>query len=186
MPLHDTMKSLRNCSLALCAAVLIDVPAASNADTPASEYAVKAAIVYKIAKFVSWPQSGAVKDGNVLSICLAANDPITPSIEALSGEQIHGRDIVVRRLTSAEAAIDDCEIVYLSRPTAEKHGALLDRLAEAPVLTIGDSGSFTKSGGIIALEIRQSRIRFAINVRASQRAGLDISAQLLQLANIED
>jgi len=51
-------------------------------------------------------------------------------------------------------------------------------------LTIGDSDGFAEQGGIIGLELDQSRVSFAINVNASQQVGLGINAQLLQLAKI--
>jgi hypothetical protein len=182
----DILKSLRGYRLAVYAALLVGMPVGSSADTPASEYAVKAAIVFKIAKFVYWPETEHSSKNDVLSICLPENDPIGPSIDALRGEKIHGRRIEVQRLSAVKSVTTDCEILYLSRPSADRHGALLDRISKSPVLTIGDGGNFVESGGIIALEIKQSRVQFAINVRASQRAGLDISAQLLQLATIKD
>jgi hypothetical protein len=182
----NLLEPLRRCRLVICAAILAGAPVGTHADTPASEYAVKAAIVFKIAKFVSWPETAGSGDTSALSICLPEGDPIGPSIDALSGEKIQGRRIEVQRLSTINTVTSECEILYMSRPTVERHGQLLNRIAEAPVLTIGDSRNFVNSGGIIALEIRQSRVQFAINVRASQRAGLDISAQLLQLATIKD
>jgi hypothetical protein len=179
--LPDALKTGLGRTLALCLAVLLALPTAAQADT-ASEYAVKAAIVFKIARFVSWPASTSADRAEPISICLPEADPIGPAIDALSDEVIHGRQVEVRRLNDMRTLTKDCEILYLSRPTAEQQTAVLSRVSDAPVLTIGDTRNFTRSGGIISLEIQESRVRFLINVDASHRAGLNISAQLLQLA----
>jgi hypothetical protein len=84
--------------LGVCLA-LIAGTASIAADAPASEYAVKAAIIHKIAKFVTWPAAIDENPTDGLSICLPDSDPIGPSLEALSGEFVHGRIIVVRGFT---------------------------------------------------------------------------------------
>ena len=50
------------------------------------------------------------------------------------------------------------------------------------MLTFGESGSAGANISIVRLAIRRDKVRFAINTNASNRAGLTISAQLLQLA----
>lgn len=62
--------------------------------------------------------------------------------------------------------------------------AALQAAAGTPVLTIGDADGFVEQGGIIGLHVEQSRIAFIVNLSASARAGIGISAQLLQLATI--
>jgi hypothetical protein len=173
--------------IVLCLAMVLALGTpAVHGEPGASEYAVKAAIIFKIAKFVSWPNEDNANSDTPISICLREEDPIGPAIDALSGEIVHGRKIQVRRLNNVRTLAKDCEILYLSRPTAEQQASLLTRVSDAPVLTIGDTRSFTQAGGIISLDIAESRVQFAINVAASQRAGLEISAQLLQLSTLDD
>jgi len=170
----------------LCLMLLACVPAGAVGESTASEYALKAAIVYKVVKFVSWPDNQANVDSAPLYICLPESDPIASAMDALAGETAHGRAIEIRRLGQVSKVPGDCDILYMSRRESARRRALLTNIADAPVLTIGDSEDFVKAGGIVALEIKQSRVQFAINTNASQRAGLTISAQLLQLARIDD
>jgi len=79
-----------------------------------------------------------------------------------------------------------CQILFLTNTRSEQQIALLDSIAQRPILTIGDDEKFISRGGIIGLDIEQNHVRFAINVEASEAAGLNISAQLLQLAKITD
>ena len=184
--MHQTKTSKLTCALAICLTSLAGTPGAIAGEAPASEYAVKAAIVHKIAKFVTWPKNDAQSGSRTLSICLPETDPIGPAIEALSGEVVQGRLIEVRRLNDIATPASECMILYMSRPSSAQFLNLIGHVADSPVLTIGDSKEFVKSGGIVLLEIKQEQIQFAINVGASQRAGLGISAQLLQLARLSE
>jgi len=169
-----------------CALLLfVSFPAHAIAEgTSASEYAVKAAIIFKIAKFVSWPEHTFSGKNEPLSVCIRKDDPIAVAMSALSGKPIHGRALTVRYFDDSLKISNDCQILFLSSAHPEIQPALLDLAVGRPILTIGDSDQFLGQGGIIGLEIEQNRIRFAINIAASESAGLDISAQLLQLAKI--
>lgn len=171
--------------LALGLAALGCLPSAVSADPPVSEYAVKAAIIYKISKFVAWPEDAFSSRIAPLPVCLPDADPIGPAMDALAGKIVGGRPIAIRRLDEISTVATDCKILFLGQSSSASQMKLVTKVASAPVLTIGDSNDFNDIGGIVTLEIEQSHVQFAINVDASERAGLNISAQLLQLATIK-
>jgi len=166
--------------------VLIWSPSAIAAETAVSEYSVKAAIIYKIAKFVAWPEDAFSSRNDPLQVCLTGADPIGPAMDALAGKIVWGRPIAIKRLEEISTVETDCKILFLSEVSHASQMQLVSNVANAPVLTIGDNRDFVDMGGIVTLEIEKSRVQFAINVDASERAGLNISAQLLQLAKIRD
>lgn len=170
--------------LTLCIAALSCLPVTAAAETAASEHSVKAAIIYKIAKFVAWPEDAFATRTEPLQVCFPATDPIGPALDALSGKIVWGRPIAVKRLNEITTVELDCKILFVGEEPKASRTTLVSKVANAPVLTIGESQDFVDLGGIVTLEIEQSRIQFAINVDASERAGLNISAQLLQLATI--
>ena len=159
-------------------------PGAALAETAASEYSVKAAIIYKIAKFVAWPDAAFSSRTEALPVCLSESDPIGPAMDALSGKVVRGRPIAIKRLNEISAVEHECRILYLGQNAKISHTKLVKNVANSPILTVGDTDDFVDMGGIVTLEIEKSRVQFAINVAASERAGLNISAQLLQLANL--
>jgi len=175
--------------------LIASLPAHAIAEgAAASEFAVKAAIIFKIAKFVSWPEQAFADHSEPLTLCLQETDPLATAISALDGRLIHGRVFSAKYLTGGPGLNSDdnpitsghCQILLLTNTGSDRQSALLDAAAGLPILTIGDSNQFIGRGGIIGLEIEQNRVRFAINTAASESAGLDISAQLLQLAKIMD
>ena len=169
-------------------AILAWLPGTSAiaADTPVSEYSVKAAIIYKIAKFVAWPTDAFSSRSAPLPVCLSDADPMGPALDGLAGKIVWGRPIAIKRLEEISTVQTDCKILFLSEASQASQMTLISDVANAPVLTIGDNRDFVDLGGIVTLQIEENRVQFAINVAASERAGLNISAQLLQLANIKE
>ena len=62
--------------------------------------------------------------------------------------------------------------------------AVFPDLKGASVLTMGDSNDFAEMGGIARLIVENDRMRFAINAAAADRARIQLSSKLLNLARI--
>ncbi|RPH45112.1 MAG: YfiR family protein [Planctomycetota bacterium] len=54
----------------------------------------------------------------------------------------------------------------------------------SPMLTVAESESFTKSGGVIRLFVEQNKVQFEVNTDAAARAKLKLSSKLLGLARV--
>jgi hypothetical protein len=180
MNLRHKISSLGGLCL-LCMAML---PAVAIADGAASEYAVKTAMVYKLTKFINWPDVAFAEEGSPLNICVAKGSSFAKPIQSLQGRVVRGHAIEIILFKDLSAVEQQCQVLVISRKEAKQADQLLLAVAEKPVLTIGDSDGFAEQGGIIGLELEQSRVSFAINVAAGQQVGLSINAQLLQLAKI--
>ncbi len=58
----------------------------------------------------------------------------------------------------------------------------MDLLKNNGVLTVSDTQGFLEDGGIVNFVIEDNKVRFDINLTASEKAGLKIRSQLLRLA----
>ena len=152
----------------------------SEADSVVSkEYKVKAAFIYNFAKFVEWPAQKLGSDSAPLVIGVLGPNPFGDELEnALKGRQINGRGIVVRQFDDVESA----RTAHLLFVGVNDETKLRKALKEYGVLTIGQSESFTRNGGIITFTFDHDKLGFEINVGAAEQAGLKISAQLQKLA----
>jgi hypothetical protein len=177
---QNTFRKLRF----LLAISLLSPALVQSAEPAASEYAVKSAIVFKITKFVVWPEAVFSDSNGALNICLTNDSPFVEAMSSLEGRSVRGNKIKVIELADGSVAGLSCQVLLISGNDTAQIEQLLLQADSKPVLTIGDSDNFAHQGGIIGLELQQSRVRFAINVAASDRAGLNISSQLLQLAKI--
>ena len=156
--------------LAVCAASW-----GARADGP-TEYEVKAAYLYNLAKFVSWPQLAA---GGELTVCVIGEDPFGGAIDALAGRTVQEWTLRVLR-GPATREPGRCQLAFVAAPARDP--ALLAALAAAGTVTVGDAGDFMAAGGMVAIAIVDGHLQFEINLQPAERSGVKFSAQLLKLA----
>jgi hypothetical protein len=166
--------------LAFVLALALAVPAAIPAQA-ANEYEVKAAFLFNFTRFVDWPgPSGS----GPFCIGIEGADPFGSAMEeAVKGRSAGGHAIAVKHFKPGEESTV-CEIVFISGMDARKMHAALGRLQHAAVLTVGEGAAFCHSGGVIAFEVEDNKVKLEINPDAAQRAHLQISSKLLSLATL--
>ena len=138
-------------------------------------------MLFNLGKFVSWPHGALGEPGSALRICVIGRDPFGPVIDALGGRSLQERIVEVERHTDAPATI--CQIAFVSVPRA-REATVVEALAEAPTLVVGDSEGFATRGGMVNMAVVDAKIRFRINLAAARRAGIGLSARLLNLATV--
>jgi hypothetical protein len=163
-------------ALALALAMPISIPAQA-----VGEYEVKAAFLFNFTRFVDWPPSSG---SSPFCIGIAGDDPFGDALEeVVKGRFAGGHAIVVKHIKPGEESAA-CEIVFVSGADARKMRAALGRLQHAAVLTVGEGPDFCHSGGVIAFQVEENKVRLEINPEAAQRARLQISSKLLSLATL--
>lgn len=162
--------------------VLISVCTASAQSAPRSEYEIKAAYLFTLARFVEWP-ARASRDDSSFTICVLGTDPFGATLDrTLSGAVVRGRSAVARRITAPDAAAG-CHIVFVSASEDRRMAALVPSLAQSGALTVSDMPKFTERGGMIQFVTAASRVRFEINLQTAREAGLVMSSELLRVAS---
>lgn len=169
--------------LTICASVI--APLAGPATARASrEYQVKAVFLYNFARFVDWPDSAFPGTDGPLTIGLLGEDPFDGFLDsAVKGESKGARPIAVKRVDNAEEA-KGCQILFIGRAQGAAVEALLARLKDKPILTVGETEPFFRAGGMIRFYMDKTRIRLRIHLDEVQAAKLTISAKLLRLADL--
>lgn len=160
-------------------AILLAASAApAFAATPEAE--VKAAYLYKLASFVRWPGEGG--SDPTFRICISGRADIAGVLAQLvRGQQVAGRAVAVRQLTSAESSrARDCQVLFVGLGAATTR-TLFAAVRGRPVLTIGDRNHGT-SGGVIDFVLRDGRARLAIDRGMAHGQHLELSSKLLDVA----
>lgn len=169
--------------LVVLCALAVPGPRAHGESSAPPEYLVKAAFLYNFAKFVDWPDEAFGDALGPLNLCILGRDPFGPFIQSIEGKTSQGRQLVVRRTDRVED-IGNCHILFVSESEKKRLAAILQTTRDRHVLTVADMEGFARRGGIVTLVKVEDRIRFEINIDAAERAGLRISAKLLNLAKI--
>ena len=86
-----------SCSPAMCA------------DEHATEFQVKAAFLYNIANFVSWPNP----IGDRFRLCVIGSNPFAEQLDPLIGRSVHDSILVIDQHDSTDD-LHDCHLAYIS------------------------------------------------------------------------
>ena len=147
------------------------------------EYKIKAAFIYNFAKYVSWPKNIFVDKNEPLVLGLLGDNPFGKEIYKINDKLVHDRRLKVVVIKDYEE-IKSCNLLYISPSESARLDKIKTTLKRKKILTISDIDNFAADGGMIELVIKEGRIKFIINPKAAERAGLEISSQLLKLAII--
>lgn len=166
----------------LCGALLLLTLAPAHAAP--SEYELKAAFIYQIARFVEWPVSNAtVNAGASLRLCVLGGNPFGPSLDTIRGKPVNERKMEVS-LLDMSADTGECDMLFVAAPAEKNLERIIALSRGSSMLIIGDTQGFAQRGVMVNFFPEDGKIRFEINSAASRRAGLKISSQLLKLARI--
>jgi hypothetical protein len=151
------------------------------------ENQIKAAYLYQLGRYVDWPAKSFANSKSPFVIGVMAHDPLVPNLEEIARlKKIQDRPIRIRQFSLA-ADIRACQIVYLPATlTPEVQAQAIRKTARRGVLLVGDADTILDKGGTMQFVVEDNRIRVVISRKAAERAGLTISAKLLQVARVVD
>jgi len=148
----------------------------------ASEYEIKAAYLFNFAKFIEWPALALTNTSAPVVIGVVGEDPFGDKLpDTIHGETIKGRPILIRHYQPTND-LAGCHVLFLSRSARDHFPDLLKQAATQHILAVSESEEFLEQGGMINFAFVGKSVRFDINVRAMEQAGLKASSKLLAIA----
>jgi len=151
---------------------------------PSREYQIKAVFLFNFVQFVDWPPQAFAGPESPVVIGVLGEDPFGPALdEAVRGENVNGRPLVVHRFRRIED-VGLCHVLYVSRSETSRLPQIMTRLKGRSILTVSDTDEFTRLSGIIRFVTENNKVRLRINVDAAKAADLTISSKLLRPAEI--
>lgn len=165
-----------------CLLLCAGVTAVSVQAQAVSEYALKAALLFKLPKFVYRP--GAERDPTI-ELCVLGRNPFDSALERLAQTPIEDRPVNVLKLTTVIEA-GGCDFVFIARSEAESLDGVLRRLAGYPVVTVSDIEGFARAGGMVEFSMGNegNAVGIHINRKAARARNIEFNAQLLRLARV--
>ncbi len=168
-------------SLALRMLLLLLASPAAGAAQSLSEDEVKASYVYNFLKFAEWP-SGALRGGNVLTLCVMGSESLGDVLEKLQGRQVGSHILHVVKNVRFGDDLGACRVLVVGESLRRRAVAIINEVGDAPMLTISNIEGFAEKGGCIGLTYRDDRMLFEINLAALRKKNLQLPAQVMNLA----
>ncbi len=182
LALKDSARHLCRLAIAGALCALLAAPNLHGQQPAASEYEVKATYLYNFARFTEWPAKDAGAKDNSFAVCVLGRDPFGSILDTiLAGEAIGGKQMVHRRISSAQDA-GNCRIVFISASEKSRLKETLAVLEGTSALTVSDIPDFSVHGGMIEFVVERDKVRFEVNLQTTGEAGLMLSSELLKVA----
>ena len=158
--------------------------AAGGPGDESREYQLKAAFIYNFVQFVDWPAASFANGQSPIVITVVGENPFGNALEqATRGKVVRGREVTVAYARSVAAA-GPSHVLFIAPSTDRAPAQAARDAAGAGRLTISDGEDFVAAGGCVQFFTEDNKLRFYINTAAVNRAGLKVSAKLLQLARV--
>jgi hypothetical protein len=147
-----------------------------------SEYQVKAVYLFNFGRFVDWSAILPAARDEAFAVCVIGQDPFGRTLDStLAGELIDKRKVVAKRISRPQDAAT-CQVLFISSSEDSRLKDILPQFDKMKLLTVSDMPRFSVRGGMIQFVFDKDKIRFEVNLTNAERAGLNLSSELLKVA----
>jgi len=147
-----------------------------------SEYQVKAVWLLNFARFAEWPTNAFPDPRAPFVVGVVGKDPFGKNLErAFEGKVFKGRPFAFKRISS-RVQTQGCHILFIPSSEGRRIRDWPERLKGEAVMTVSEVEGFLDYGGTVNFVLKDNTVRFEINVKAAQSAGLKLNANLLKVA----
>ncbi len=161
----------------LAFSILINYSLGLSKPVVSSVRELKTAFLYQFTKYVTWPK--VKKNRKKLYIGIAADPEMMDAVLRLDGRLSQGKTIVVVPLEES-SDLENLDVLYLGEGYFADD--IVDKAIKNHILTVSDAEGAPKKGIIIGLYMKESRLRFDINLKVANKSDLRLSSRLLKLA----
>jgi hypothetical protein len=150
---------------------------------------VKENYFLSLPQYVDWPARafGRVFSPFVFGV-LGDGDFAKTLARKEKGAWLNGHPVSVRPFQTFDPKnagdLRQCQLLFISGSQKGSLREILKALQGAPVLTVSDLVLFPSEGGMIAFAGKGGRVLLTINLAAVQKAGINLSSRLLQVASL--
>ncbi|OUD14510.1 YfiR family protein [Thioflexithrix psekupsensis] len=163
-------------------ALALSVPALAL--DAAKEYEIKAAFLFNLSSFITWPAHHFTGENRAFDICVLGADPFGERLDVITvGQKVGEHPVTVRRV-AAVGEVAACHSVFISASENSRLQAIFAELKYKPVLTVSDIDNFVVRGGMVQFFPRDNKIRLMLDPEAFTDAGLKPGANLMRVAHI--
>ncbi|MFQ3173813.1 MAG: hypothetical protein ACI87N_001793 [Flavobacteriales bacterium] len=140
------------------------------------DYALKADFLYRFVDYVYWENYS--KEQN-FKIAILEDSPITASLQRMT----KNKKIDVKEYKNLKE-IRSCHILFIPYNCSIPIETILSSFSGKPVLIVTEHNGYGKKGAHMNFVMMDNKLKFEVNLKAINKAGIGISSFLLQHAII--
>lgn len=141
---------------------------------------IRASIIEKIARFITWPEWG----GEQFTLCASAKAPLLPAIQNYYANETLANKPVKLLVFEKAADVAECQVVYVNVELKDQLPTIVETVQNQPVLLVVENKNAAEQGAHIDFFIDNNKINLEVNRNALNKSGLSASYHLLKVANL--
>ncbi len=151
---------------------------------------VRAALVFKILRFLTWDKSRFDSDKAPLEIGVVGSGPSVKALRKAMEGKHHGKRPITFRHFAKPSDVRDCHLLYITTEASKSDSlkAILARIPAKGVFVVGENPGLVLVGGVMNFYLEErggkANVRFEVNPDEAKRRSIKISSDLLKLARI--
>jgi len=129
---------------------------------------------------VEWPDASS-QDSFVINV--VGDGKYVPILQSIvSSSPSSGKKIVINSV-SIDDKFEECQIVFIATDSLNHLAKILKQVEKKPILTVSMFGTFARYGVMVNIrEVKNSKIKYAINKMTARKVKLIISEDLIKKA----
>lgn len=150
-----------------------------------SEYQVKAAFLLRIMDFITFTSADSEPAELPNKLCIYGKSPFGDVLQTQASQQSKRVHISYPKDL---ATLNVCHFVFITSEVAVPLSEIIFSTKNGPMLTISDIPDFTRKGGMLELSVDHelNRVLILLNLRSCEMAGVQVAANLADLATLVD
>jgi hypothetical protein len=181
-----TRSGLTRGALAVCVALysvstLGADPAVGAKAAPTLEQ-LEAALLITFANYTVWPASALPAAAAPIVVGVVGDQALADTFQEVSRERRVGGRPLATKVLQWESDLSGVHVLFMGQIERRHVTALLAQAQHKPILTVSMAREFAPAGGMISLTYAGGRVIFAVNSKATQLAGLQLSSFVLSYA----
>jgi len=129
---------------------------------------------------VEWP-NGSEQDSFVINV--VGDGKYVPILQSIASANSSGGKKIVVNSMSIDDKFEECQMIFIATDSLSHLAKILKRVEKKPTLTVSMHGTYARYGVMINIrEIKNGKIKYAINNMTARKSKLKISADLIKKA----
>ena len=139
-------------------------------------------IIYRLSKHITWPET--VNDSKFVIGVLGSKKDFQSFQELAVNKSGYKKSPMEVRYFENNDAIEDCQILYISKEYTMEIRDVLKKTKNQPVLIISDEEGYGELGSVINFVDTEGKLKFELNQAQADKRGLQVSEKLKKIAII--
>lgn len=160
--------------------IILILGLAVNGQNNDKEIELSSKFIIDLIDEVEWSE-GSYRDSFVINV--VGDNSFVPILQSIARSDSSGGKKIVINSVSLDDKFEECQMIFIATDSLSHLAKILKKVEKKPILTVSMHDTFARYGVMVNIrEIRNNKIKYAVNNITARKSKLKISDELLKKA----